>query len=326
MQNESVIAMPPKVFIIILNWNGYDVTKECLESLSRVDYANFEIVVVDNGSKDSSPERLMRGFPGLTVIRNESNLGFTGGNNVGIRCALEQNANYILLLNNDTVVAPAFLSELIRVAESDARIGILNPKIYYFEPPTMLWYAGGTFNFWRGFPSHIGHRKCDRAKYNQMRQVTFITGCAFLVKATVVREIGLLDEQLFYTAEDTDWSIRALQAGYTAVYVPSSMIWHKESFDTKRNAGKSFRDFYNIRNTLLLARKHAHFYHWPTVLLSLGLMLAYRAVGYSLRREFDRVRALFRGVRAGAGLGDMPPGNKSAQNVALREEHKERAR
>lgn len=289
----------PKASIVILNWNGYEVTRECLASLSQIDYPRYEIVLVDNGSTDGSPAKLAAEFPGVTFIRNQKNLGFTGGNNVGIRRALEENADYVLLLNNDTVVAPNFLSELIRAGESDKRIGLLNPKIFYFEPSNRIWYAGGSFNIWKGIASHRGHRQVDRGLYDAPEEVTFITGCAFLIKTEVIRHIGLLDDFLFYTCEDTDWTIRSLNAGYKALYVPSSVIWHKESIDVKRNAGKAFRDFYNVRNSLLLARRHAKPYHWPSFLFCLGRMVSYRTTGYLIRGEFDRVRALYRGLRDG---------------------------
>jgi GT2 family glycosyltransferase len=289
----------PRVSIVILNWNGYDVTRECLVSLSKTDYPNCQIVVVDNGSADGSPDRLAAEFSAVTLIRNPKNLGFTGGNNVGIRRALEENADYVLLLNNDTVVAPNFLSELIRAGESDKRIGLLNPKILYFEPSDRIWYAGGSFNIWKGIASHRGSREVDRGLYDTPEEVTFITGCAFLIKTEVIRKIGPLDECFFYTCEDTDWSIRSLNAGYRALYVPSSLVWHKESMDTKRNAGKAFRDFYNVRNSLLLARRHAKPYHWPSFLFCLALMVAYRTTGYSIRGEFDRVRAVYRGLHDG---------------------------
>ncbi len=298
-ESSTPLATAPKVSIVILNWNGYDVTSECLISLSKIDYPNYEIVLVDNGSADGSPDRLAAEFPEVALIRNLKNLGFTGGNNVGIRRALEENADYVLLLNNDTVVAPNFLSELIRAGESDKRIGLLNPKILYFEPSNRIWYAGGSFNIWKGIASHRGNREVDRGLYDSQEEVTFITGCAFLIKTELIRKIGPLDDTLFYTCEDTDWTIRSLNAGYRALYVPSSVVRHKESIDTKRNAGKAFRDFYNVRNSLLLARRHARPYHWPSFLFCLGLMVAYRAAGYSIRGEFDRVCAIYRGLRDG---------------------------
>jgi GT2 family glycosyltransferase len=298
-ESSTPTLKTPKVSIVILNWNGYGVTRECLASLSKIDYPNCGVVLVDNGSADGSPDRLAAEFPEITLIRNQENLGFTGGNNVGIRRALEENADYVLLLNNDTVVAPNFLSELIRAGESDNRIGLLNPKILYFEPSDRIWYAGGSFNIWKGIASHRGNRELDRGLYDTPEEVTFITGCAFLIKTEVIRKIGLLDECLFYSCEDTDWTIRSLKTGYKALYVPSSVLWHKESMDVKSNAGKAFRDFYNVRNCLLLARRHAKAYHWPSFLFCLALMVSYRMAGYTVRGEFDRVGAIYRGLRDG---------------------------
>jgi GT2 family glycosyltransferase len=296
---SSAASKTPKVSIVVLNWNGYEVTRECLASLSAIDYPNREIVLVDNGSADGSPDRLAAGFPGITLIRNKENLGFTGGNNVGIRRALEENTDYVLLLNNDTVVAPNFLSELIRAGEADPRVGLLNPKILYFEPSNRIWYAGGSFSIWKGIASHRGTREVDCGRYDSPEEVTFITGCALLIKSEVIRKVGLLDDCLFYTCEDTDWTIRSLDAGYKALYVPSSVIWHKESMDVKHNAGKAFRDYYNIRNSLIVARRHARLYHWPSFLFSLAFMVAYRTTGYFIRGEFDRVGAVYRGLRDG---------------------------
>ena len=292
-------APAPKVSIVILNWNGYAVTRDCLESLSRLDYPNSEVLLVDNGSHDGSPDRLASEFPAFRVIRNPKNLGFTGGNNVGICHALQRGADYVLLLNNDTVVDHAFLSRLIEAGESDARIGALNPKIYYYEPPRKIWYAGGSFSFWFGIARHIGGRKLDQGRWDEPKQVSFITGCAFLIKSSVVRQVGLLDDTFFYSCEDTDWTIRALRAGYKCMYVPSAVLWHKESFDVKKNAGRAFRDYYNARNGLLLARKHARWYQWPTFLLCYAQMIAYRTAGYSVRREWERVTALYKGIWSG---------------------------
>jgi GT2 family glycosyltransferase len=289
----------PKVFVIILNWNGFDVTCDCLRSLASVDYSNMQVVVVDNGSTDCSADRLQQQFGWIRVIRNSVNLGFTGGNNCGIRAALDAEADYILLLNNDTVVAKNFLLELIEAAEADRTVGLLNPKILYFEPADRIWYGGGSFSFWKGIASHRGHRALDQGAYDVRTHVTFITGCAFLIKAETVRKVGMLDDMFFYTCEDTDWSIRCLRAGYKALYVPSATVWHKESIDIKRNAGKAFRDFYNVRNSILLARKHARIYHWPSFLLCFTSMVAYRIAGYSVRGELTRVKAVLRGILKG---------------------------
>ena len=217
----------PKVAIIVLNWNAWEVTSDCVRSLASLDYKNCDVAVIDNGSSDDSVEKLRHQFPDLAVLENGVNLGFAAGNNVGVEYALARGAQYILLLNNDTLVSASCISAMVRVAESDNRIGILNPKIYYYDPPDRIWYAGGSFSPWFGFARHKGMKKRNCDLRDSTREVTFITGCAFFIKAEVVRQIGLLDENFFMVCEDTDWSIRALRAGFKAIYVAEAEISHQ---------------------------------------------------------------------------------------------------
>lgn len=302
----------PTVSIIILNWNSYEVTRDCLASLEKIDFPNREVVLVDNGSHDGSPDRLQKEFPWVRLIRNERNLGFTGGNNVGIRDALERRPNYLLLLNNDTVVAPNFLSELVRVAESDAQIGLLNPKIYYFDPPDRIWYAGGIRRPWRVFPIHLGLRQRDDGSYNLTREVSFITGCALLIKTAVVRKIGLLDDMFFLSFEDADWSMRASREGFKQFYVPASVIWHKDSYDTNKNLGHAGKNFYTMRNTILFARKYLEGRYWPLFMMSVAKYVLQRTVADLFQGDVKRVSALYRGLWSGystripAGPGGIP--------------------
>jgi GT2 family glycosyltransferase len=286
----------PRVTIVILNWNGWEVTSDCLNSLKQISYPNYNIVIVDNGSTDCSIERLSAAFPDVELIKNERNLGFAGGNNVGIRYALKRGAQYILLLNNDTVVSSSFLASMIRVAEQNPKIGILNPKIYYLDPPGRIWYAGGQFSLWKGFAHHIGQRKRDDARYANTREVSFITGCAFLIKAEVIAQIGLLDERFFMVCEDTDWSLRSLKAGFKAVYVADAVVLHRESYTINSKVGKWMRDYHNMRSSALLIRKHAKVYHWPSFCFFLGTRLVYRTLGYIALGQFDRLRAQYRGL------------------------------
>src|SRR3954467_11696399 len=188
------IQMPlsePRVSLVILNWNSYRVTLDCLLSLRKMDYRNFEVVLVDNGSVDGSASKLQENVPEIRLIRNASNLGFAGGCNVGIRDALRRGTDYVLLLNNDTVVASDFLIQLVRVAESDEKIGAVNPKILFFDRPDRLNYAGGEHRRWRLFPKVFGLRQLNDGTYDTTREVSFLTGCAFLIKAEVVRQIGV---------------------------------------------------------------------------------------------------------------------------------------
>lgn len=290
----------PKISIIILNWNSFDVTLDCLESLRKMEYRNFEVVFVDNGSADGSADKLEQSAPEAKVIRNPVNLGFTGGNNAGMQDALTRDPDYLLLLNNDTIVAPDFLSQLVRAAESDPKIGILNPKIYYFEPSNRIWQAGGVHKPWWSSAKQVGCKKVDNGDYDEAREVSFVTGCALLIKSAIVRQVGLLDDQYFLGWEDLDWTVRVMQAGFKAYYVPQSKIWHRESFDTKKNGGKKLRDYYGIRNSVLFARKHmpARWY-WPLYWMSMARRMAYMTGGYLLKADPARIKAIYEGLWSG---------------------------
>lgn len=289
----------PRVSIIILNWNSYEVTRDCLLSLQKVGYPNYEVVLVDNGSVDGSADKLAREFPSARLVRNKTNLGFAGGNNVAMRDILARGSDYLLLLNNDTIVAPNFLEELLRAAESQPEIGLVNPKILYYDPADRIWYAGGSYKPGWSFARHFGVNRIDNGKYNQAREVSFVTGCALLVKAEVVRRIGLLDEVFFFGFEDLDWCVRAKKEGFKALYVPSAVVWHREGYVTKKNLGKPVKDFYYVKNSVILARKHLQARHWPLYTLSLMRYLAYRTAGYVVRREPQRIKALYRGLWSG---------------------------
>lgn len=293
---DKPLSHHPKVSIIMLVWNSYDVTRDCLLSLRKLNYPAFETVLVDNGSVDGSGERIAREFPEVQFIRNEQNLGFTGGNNVGMRYALKKGANYLLLLNNDTIVSPNFLTEMIRVAETSEQIGMVVPKIYYFEPSDKIWYAGGAYVRWKTFPIHFGVRQRDDGSYNEIKEVSFATGCALLVRGETARKVGLLDDTFFLSYEDVDWSARTLEAGYKAMYVPSSVIWHRDSYDTKRNAGMARREFYNIRNAVLCARKHLPLYQLPLFVFSMAVYVGYVTLRSIAQSDFKRAAALYQGV------------------------------
>jgi GT2 family glycosyltransferase len=246
----------PKVGIVIVNFNGKEVTSECLASLQNVSYPNLKIVVVDNGSVDGSAQHFREKFPYITIIENKENLGFTGGNNVGIKFLLHTDVDYILLLNNDTVVAPDFISELVKYGEMRKDVGMLCPKIYLYDKPDVIWYAGGNISLWSGILKHIGYKKRDDEKYNEPREVNFVTGCAFFIKREVIEKVGLLDEKLFIYSEDLDLSLRILKSGYKGFYVPSSKIWHKCGISTRKGNGSSFQLYFQTRNFVYVMYKH----------------------------------------------------------------------
>jgi GT2 family glycosyltransferase len=253
----------PKVSVVVLNLNGYGDTRDCLESLKRVTYSNFDVIMVDNGSSDDSARRLSLEFPAVRILRSQRNLGFAGGNNLAIGDALQDGADYVLLLNNDTVVDPCFLSVMIEVGETEPMIGLIGPKIYYASNPKRIWYAGGRVNY--DGCRHLGMDELDdETRFSRTEETGFISGCALLVKSVVLREVGLLDEKLFAYHEDTDFCLRACKAGYRCVFVGKALVWHKVS----RTSGpeSAFTLYLSTRNQLACVANHIALRYRPAVL------------------------------------------------------------
>ncbi len=253
----------PKVFIIILNWNGCADTIECLESLKKIDYPDYKIVVVDNASSDDSIDIIPRKYTEVSFIAVKKNLGFAGGNNVGIKYALENQADYILLLNNDTIVKPDFLTKLVEIAESDKKIGIAGPKILFYDKRDTIWFGGGKVNWSRTRGTHIAYslqltdyRQSSDSQQSAVsgQQTDYITGCCLLIKREVIEKIGLMREDYFLYYEDVDWCLCAEKAGFKSVFVPSAKIYHKQS----RSAGETSFPYiyYHSRNGLMLSSRY----------------------------------------------------------------------
>lgn len=253
----------PSVAIIIVNWNGAGDTIDCIESLKKINPPsggqNYKIFLIDNGSDDDSFSKfqsLYIGAKDIELTKLNKNLGFGGGNNVGIKSALDAGFGYVLLLNNDTIVEPDFLDELVKVAQSDEKVGIVGPKIYYYNEPNRIWFGGGKFT-WLGGGRHLQYEEMDRSPdEKKTKETEYMTGCALLVKSEVVKKIGLLEESFFMYYEDTDWSLRARKAGYKILYVPSAKIYHKVSRSASK-LGNPIIHYYHIRNALLLSKRQA---------------------------------------------------------------------
>jgi hypothetical protein len=218
----------PKINIVVLNYNGKDCLKRCLSSLFCVDYSNFEVVVVDNNSQDGSLEMARLNFSRATFIKNEQNLGFSAGNNVGIKYSLEKLADFVLLLNNDTEVEKDFLVKLLKYAKEHEEAGIISPLIFS-EQGESVWFSGGKIDWWRMKTVHI-----QKQPEKNLLATDFISGCAMLIRAEVFRKSGLFDENFFLYWEDVDFSVRAKKAGFTLSVVASARIRHFEKSEEKK--------------------------------------------------------------------------------------------
>ena len=259
----------PTVYTVIVNWNGKKDTDVCLASLARADTRNvkFHVLVVDNGSSDDSVQYLQKKYPWVTVLPTGANLGFTGGNNVGIKYALSHGADFIWLLNNDTFVDKAVLSMVDQF--DDPKVGICGSKIYFAprhefhadrytenERGRVFWYAGGLVDWQNMYASHRGVDEVDHGQYDKTIETPFITGCSMMIRRRVFERVGLLDDRYYLYLEDLDFCLRARQAGFTLLYVPTSVLWHINAGSSAR-PGNPLHEYYITRNRLLLGFRYA---------------------------------------------------------------------
>ena len=264
--------MKKHISIIIVNYNTPDETKDCLRSLKDLESWGFDyqIIVVDNGSKESIKfnKTFLKNNPKVELITSASNLGFTGGNNLGIKHALDTyDSDYFLLLNSDTVVEKDFLKELYLLARSDSKIGLITSKIYFHKGyefhhdsyqkqdlGKVIWYAGGQIDWLNLNSFHRGVDEVDRGQFEQAEETEFCTGCSMLISREVIERVGLLDDRFFLYSEDVDYSLRVKKAGLKLFYCPQSVVYHKTSSSTG-GSGSNLQVYYQTRNRLLLTFK-----------------------------------------------------------------------
>ncbi len=261
-----------KISIIILNFNGTKDTLECLYSICQLSIVNCQlsVVVVDNGSEDKFKIQNSKfKIEELKIIRNDQNLGFSGGNNVGIRYALKSGADYILILNNDTIVDKNIIRELVKVADLEERIGIIVPKIYFAkghefhkdrykqdEQGKVIWYAGGIMDWNNVMGSHRGVDEVDSGQFDKIEPTEFASGCCMFVKREVFERVGLLDTKYFLYYEDSDLSERVKKVGYKIMYAPLAFLWHINA-GSAGGSGSKLQDYYISRNRLLFGMRYA---------------------------------------------------------------------
>jgi len=242
----------PKVIILIVNWNGYRDTIECIESIQKVNYHNYQIIIIDNGSINESVREIKKKFPEITLIENKENLGFAEGNNVGIRYALKLGADYVLLLNSDTIVDPEFLKKLVEVGENDRNVGIIQSKILKQSNPLIIDSVGHFFSPIRG-PTDMYSGRLDKKKFVKIQEISGACAAAALFKTDVFLKAGLFEEGFFCIFEDVDLSWRIRLMGYKILLAPESIVYHKRGI-----SGQSIPEskYYASRNYLYLIIKY----------------------------------------------------------------------
>jgi len=243
----------PLVIVVILNTNRRDDTLECLASLAQSTYSNYEIIVLDNHSSDGSVQAIGDAWPEVEILALSENRGYAGNNNVGIKAALGQGADWVFVLNEDTVVDPDCLAELVRVGERDEGIGIVGPMVYHHSEPTVIQSAGGKFGpYWDSI--HIARDEPDLGELREPHAVDWISGCGILVRRKVVEQVGMIDERYFYFWEETEWCLRAGKGRWQVVHAPRAKMWHKGV--ARDHKPKPSVTYYATRNRLLTLSKH----------------------------------------------------------------------
>jgi GT2 family glycosyltransferase len=252
------MAKPPSVAIVVLNWNGLADTLACLRSLRDLRYAGRRIVVVDNGSTDGSVAGLRSAATSreFELIETDRNLGYAGGNNVGIRHALKHGADFVLVLNNDTTVDPMLLDELLGAADRHPKAGCFGPWIFYMHDPERLWFARAAWSSRFASFNWPGKNRLASEVPGEAVGTDYVCGAALFFRASVARQIGFLDERFFLVYEESDWCYRARRAGFECLTVPAARVWHKvgTSFGSEDSP---LRTYFSTRNKLLWAEKNA---------------------------------------------------------------------
>ncbi|WKZ70507.1 MAG: glycosyltransferase family 2 protein [Melioribacteraceae bacterium] len=240
----------PLVYILILNYNRYQDTIECVDSIKAVNYKNYKLLIVDNSSTDNSYERLIKYYPEYEILKTDSNLGYTGGINFGLNILLSRNSEYILILNNDTVVDKNFLCELVKGFNKQGNIGAACGTILCEHNRNEIWYAGGKIHKYRGLASHNYKGEFFSGKFKKLgcQKTEFITGCMLFLKTSVLRKVGNEDNRFFMYLDDIEFSIRIRKNGYELFYIPNSIIYHKVIGEKE----SPFKLYYSVRNRLLL--------------------------------------------------------------------------
>jgi len=287
VSNKNAMAeREPLAFTVLLNWNGWKDTVECLSSLQRLEYGNNRTIVVDNGSTNDSVPRIRAQFPQVEIIEMGKNLGFAGGCNAGIRAALERDAEYVWLLNNDTTVDRFALGALVERAEQDARIGAVGAILYYMDEPSRIQTWGGLrVNLW------TGRFRFLRSAF-EMDHFQYLSGASLLIKMRAIKDVGLLDDSFFMYGEDADYGFRLRKAGWSLSVAEDARVWHKDAASTGIN--NPMHDFYFNSAAVQFFQRYARVPVCP-ILMGVGAKLLKRVI----QGDWRGVSAVSRGFLNG---------------------------
>jgi len=294
-----------RVAVILINWNCFGTTNDCIHSLKKVHYKDFDIIVVDNASADHSGDDLKAMHPDIILIKSPVNAGFTGGNNIGFRYSLDSGYEFSLMQNNDTFVEPDYLGFLVNFIDKNPGVGAVQPRIFYNHDRSLIWDGGSYMNHFLGHTYTKGVGKHCSEAYTFEKEVDWITGCAFFVRNSVLRQSGLLADNMFMNWEDVDISFRIRKMGYSLAYVPASVIYHITSVSlksiTKGNEGflSPAAHYRNIRNRIWILKRYTPWYFYPSVIMFNFFYICSRVGYFAARKRFTKLKAVLRGVRDG---------------------------
>jgi GT2 family glycosyltransferase len=280
----------PLVSIISINYNQARVTCELIESLKKVHYPKIEIIIVDNASSEDPSS--IAAYPEVQLLRSNSNLGFSGGNNLGIRAA---KGSYLLFLNNDTEVEPDFLEPLVTLMESNKAIGMVTPKIVYFGT-NIIQYAGShSINPFTGRGKKIGSMEVDNGQYNDVRETSLGHGAALMVSRKLIQSIGLMPELFFLYYEEHDWCEKAKRAGFKIYYSGVTKIYHKESMSVGKNS--ILKTYYMNRNRVVFMRRNVFgVKRLISLLFYFFISVPKNTIKFISKGEFDHLKALYKAL------------------------------
>ncbi len=282
-----------KVAGIVLNYNGKDLTLKTLSSLKRVRYKYWEIIVVDNGSTDGSYEAIKSRFADVLQVRKEPNEGISPGINLGLEVAYKRGADFMLVMNNDIEVKEDMVDILVENAYQYPECSCYGPKVYYYEDRNRIWSAGGKIVFREAVTFERGMGKVDKGQWNKLEIVDYISGCAVMIRRSVLEKIGLWDETYFLGVEDADWCYRAKLAGFPSLYIPYTHMWHMVS--PSLGTYTPFRNFHTARSTVIFLRKFARI-GWVSFFICFSLAIPLAALRELPRKNTRAVFAKIKGA------------------------------